>query len=76
MASTIQVRVDDDLKTKSDALLKEFGTDTATANPYPYEALTEHEILDKLEKSREHAAQGMYKDATEVSRDMRAKYGL
>ena len=76
MASTIQVRVDDDLKTKSDALLKEFGTDTATANPYPYEALTEHEILDKLEKSREHAAQGMYKDATEVTRDMRAKYGL
>lgn len=46
----------------------------ATANPY--EVLTEHEILDKLEKSREHAAQGMYKDATEVSRDMRAKYGL
>ena len=76
MASTIQVRVDDDLKTKSDALLKEFGTDTATANPYPYEALTEHEILDKLEKSCEHAAQGMHKDATEVSRDMRAKYGL
>ena len=55
-------------------MLKEFGTDTATANPY--EALTEHEILDKLEKSREHAAQGMYKDATEVSCDMRAKYGL
>ena len=76
MASTIQVRVDDDLKTKSDALFKEFGTDTATANPYPYEALTEHEILDKLEKSREHAAQGMYKDATEVTRDMRAKYRL
>ena len=38
MASTIQVRVDDDLKTKSDALFKDFGTDTATANPY--EALT------------------------------------
>ena len=41
-----------------------------------YEALTEQEILDKLEKSREHAAQGMYKNAAEVSRDMRAKYGL
>lgn len=54
MASRIQVRVDDDLKRKSNAL-------------------TEHEILDKLEKSREHAAQGMYKDAAEVSRDMRAK---
>ena len=37
---------------------------------------TIQEIIDKLEKSREHAAQGMYKDATEVSRDMRAKYGL
>ena len=97
MASTIQVRVDDDLKTKADALFKDLGTDTTTAvrmfltqalavngfpfelkrvNANPYEALTEHEILDKLEKSREHAAQGMYKDAKEASRDMRAKYGL
>lgn len=84
MASTIQVRVDDDLKAKSDALFKDLGTDTTTAirmfltqalavngfpfeikraNSSPYEALTEHEILDKLEKSRDHAAQGMYKDA-------------
>ena len=97
MASTIQVRVADDLKTKSDALFKDLGTDTTTAHrifltqaiaengfPFeikrvksnPYEALTENELLDKLEKSREHAVQGMYKDATEVSRDMRAKYGL
>lgn len=42
----------------------------------PYRALTECEILDKLEKSREHAEQGMYRDATDVSFDMRAKYGL
>ena len=28
MASTIQVRVDDDLKAKSDALFKDLGTDT------------------------------------------------
>uniref|UniRef100_UPI00405698CD type II toxin-antitoxin system RelB/DinJ family antitoxin n=1 Tax=Acetatifactor sp. TaxID=1872090 RepID=UPI00405698CD len=97
MASTIQVRVDDDLKAKSDALFKDLGTDTTTAirmfltqalavngfpfeikraNTNPYEALTEYEILDKLEKAREHAAQGMYKDAADVSRDMRAKYGL
>ena len=97
MASTIQVRVDDDLKTKSDALFKDLGTDTTTAirmfltqalavngfpfeikraNTNPYEALAEHEILDKLEKSREHATQGMYKDAKEVSSNMRAKYGL
>lgn len=101
MASTIQVRVDDDLKIKSDELFKDLGTDTTTAirifltqalavngfpfeikrvnanpNPNPYEALTEQEILDKLEKSRNHAAQGMYRNAEDVSYDMRAKYGL
>ena len=31
MASTIQIRVDDDLKMKSDQLFKELGTDTITA---------------------------------------------
>lgn len=31
MASTIQVRVDDDLKIKSDMLFKDLGTDTTTA---------------------------------------------
>lgn len=31
MATTIQVRVDDDLKTKSDALFRALGTDTTTA---------------------------------------------
>ncbi len=97
MASTIQVRVDDDLKKKSDELFKDLGTDTTTAirifltqalasngfpfeikraKSNPYEALTEQQILDKLEISREHAAQGLYNDADDVSRNMRAKYGL
>ena len=31
MASTIQVRVEDELKCKSDALFKDLGTDTTTA---------------------------------------------
>ena len=31
MASTIQVRVEDELKSKSDALFKDLGTDTTTA---------------------------------------------
>ena len=31
MASTIQVRVDDELKAKSDELFSELGTDTTTA---------------------------------------------
>ena len=97
MASTIQVRVDDELKVKSDELFKDLGTDTTTAirmfltqalavngfpfeikraSTNPYEALSEGEILEKLQKSREHATQGMYKAAEEVSRDMRGKYGL
>lgn len=97
MASTIQVRVDDDLKAKSDELFKDLGTDTTTAirmflkqalavngfpfeikkiSENPYRALSEVEILEKLEKSRENASQGMYKDAYDVSNDMRAKYGL
>ena len=31
MASTIQLRVEDELKSKSDALFKDLGTDTTTA---------------------------------------------
>ena len=31
MASTIQIRVDDDLKNKSDQLFKDLGTDTTSA---------------------------------------------
>ena len=97
MASTIQVRVDDELKTKSEELFRDLGTDTTTAIrmfltqalavkgfPFeikkatvnPYGAWAEHEIIDKLDKSLEHAAQGMFKDADEVIHDMRAKYGL
>ena len=97
MASTIQLRVDDELKKKSDALFKDLGTDTTTAirifltqalavNGFPFEikratanpygALSEDEILKKLERSRESAVQGSYRDAADVLRDMRAKYGL
>lgn len=97
MASTIQVRVDDDLKAKSDKLFKDLGTDTTTAirmfltqalavngfpfeikkiNENPYKALSEVEMLEKLERACEHATQGMYKEAHNVSHDMRAKYGL
>ncbi len=97
MASTIQLRVDDELKKKSDALFKDLGTDTTTAirifltqalavNGFPFEikratanpygALSEDEILKKLERSRESAVQGSYRDAAGISCDMRTKYGL
>ena len=97
MASTIQVRVDDDLKAKADELFKDLGTDTTTAirifltqalavngfpfeikkiSENPYKALSEVEMLEKLKKAREHAAQGMYKNVEEVVCSMRTKYGL
>ncbi|WP_026658754.1 type II toxin-antitoxin system RelB/DinJ family antitoxin [Butyrivibrio sp. AC2005] len=98
MASTIQVRVDDDLKHDSDRLFKNLGTDTTTAirmflkkavasNGFPFDVtlgdaynpikpLTEDEFMSKLQRSREHAAQGKYRDADDVISDMRGKYGL
>ena len=56
MASTIQVRVDDDLKAKSDELFKDLGTDTTTAirmfltqaiavNGFPFEIKRQVKIL-------------------------------
>ena len=96
MASTIQVRVDDELKQKSDELFKELGTDTTTAirmfltqavanNGFPFEIkrtannayrmMTETEILSKLEQSREQALEGRYRDANDVVKDIRGKYG-
>lgn len=100
MASTIQVRVDDDLKRRSDMLFKDLGTDTTTAirmfltqavanNGFPfeirknsraeynpYEAMTEEELLAKLERSREHCEEGRCREADKVVSDLRGKYGL
>lgn len=99
MASTIQVRVDDDLKAKSDNLFKDLGTDTTTAirifltqavahNGFPFEIkrnaasyspyapMKEEDMLQKLDESRKHAAQGQCRNADDVIADMREKYGL
>lgn len=97
MATTIQVRVDDELKIKSDQLFKDLGTDTTSAirmfliqavanNGFPFEikkvesspytAMTEEELLKKLEKSRKSAAKGNYRNAESVLSDMRERYGL
>ena len=86
MASTIQVRVDDDLKKKSDNLFKELGTQAVAHNGFPFEIkrisenpylpLSEEQLLQKLELSRKHAEQGQYRNADDVISDMRAKYGL
>lgn len=42
----------------------------------PYTAMSEEDILRKLEKSRLHASQEKYRDADEVVSDMTAKYGI
>ena len=95
MTSTIQIRVDHELKKKSDMLFRDLGTDTTSAirifltqavanngfeirkvSANPYAAMSEDEILLKLERSREHAKQGKYRDADEVITDIRGKYGL
>lgn len=97
MASTIQVRVEEELKNKADKLFKDLGTDTTTAIrifltqailndgfpfeikrsiPAPYKKLSEEELLEKLEVSRKHAAEGKVRDANDVISDMRSKYGL
>ena len=87
MASTIQIRVDDDLKNKSDQLFKDLGTDTTSAyNGFPFEikrtvhnpytSMTEEEMLQRLEQSRESSKKGNYRNADDVISDMRGKYGL
>ena len=97
MASTIQVRVDDELKANADILFKDLGMDTTTAirmfltqavmnngfpfeikriAPNPYAAMSEEVMIKKLENSRNHAAQGEYRDAESAILEMRNKYGL
>ena len=53
-----------------------FPFEIKRASADPYKTLTENEMLEKLEKSRLSASQGMVKDASDVSRDLREKYGL
>lgn len=97
MSSTIQIRVDDELKSKSDRLFKDLGTDTTTAirifltqavanNGFPFEikrvehnpyvAMSEEEMLEKLEKARISASRGNYRPANAVIADMREKSGI
>ena len=42
----------------------------------PYMAMSEAELLQKLEVSRKHADEGKYRDADDVISDMREKYGI
>ena len=92
MASTIQIRVDDDLKNKSDQLFKDLGTDTTSAirmfltqavahNGFPFEIKrTVHNPYISMTEDemfqRESSKNGNYRNADAVVSDMRGKYGL
>ena len=86
MASTIQVRVDDELGTDTTTAIRMFLTQAVAHNGFPFEIkrisenpylpLSEEQLLQKLELSRKHAEQGQYRNADDVISDMRAKYGL
>lgn len=70
MASTIQVRVDDELKRKSD--IKK----NSRAEYSPYDTMTEEKMLAKLKSSREQCEMGRYCEADKVVANLRGKYGL
>ena len=87
MSRSIQIRVEDDLKKKSDLLFKELGTDTTSAirmfltqavanTMVPYVTFAEDEVIKRLETSRQHAAEGKVRDADDVISDMKQKYGI
>lgn len=70
MASTIQIRVDDDLKNKSDQLFKDLGTDTTSAirmfltqavayNGFPFEIKrTVHNPYTSMNRRRDASKTG------------------
>ena len=83
MSSTIQIRVDDDLKTKADELFRDLGTDTTTAirifltqaiasNGFPFE-------IKKVPRNPYvglNEDQGMLLSADDMIAELRGKYGL
>mgnify|MGYP000017787431 FL=1 len=68
MTTTVQTTADSDLA--------KFPLESTNSIKSPYTLLTEQELLAKLEKSRQHAAREMYKNATDVSGEIRTKYRL
>ena len=75
-----------DLGTDTTTAIRMFLTQAVANNGFPFEIkrivrspyspMTEEEILEKLEKSRESAAKGNHKSAEVVVSELRGKYGL
>ena len=81
--STIQVRVDDDLKSKADALFKELGTDTTSAirmfltQAVAYDGIPfEIKKFNKTKEMKIMTEEGKVIDADIAIDSIRNKYGL
>ena len=62
MASTIQIRVEDELKSKSDALFKDLGTDTTTIRMFLTQAVATNGFPFEIKR---HAVSNPYAPMTE-----------
>ena len=87
MSSTIQVRVDDELKNKVDKLFKDLGTDTTSAirmfltqavatNGFPFEIKRIPDNPYAAMTEDMFLEQGKCRPAEMVIADMRKKYGI
>ena len=75
----------EELGTDTTTAIKIFLKQSIADNGFPFEIkrsiiqlqpLSEKELLDKLEKSREHIKQGKVREADDVVMEIRGKYGL
>lgn len=73
------------LGTDTTTAIRMFLIQSIANNGFPFEirqknnamyALSEEELFDKLEESREHIRQGKARNADDVIMDIRGKYGL
>lgn len=71
--SMLETLPEDELKTIYE-VTRRFFVNRTSANPF--QPLSEEQIVAELDIAREHAKQGMYSDAKDVSRELRAQYGL
>ena len=75
-----------DLGTDTTSAIRMFLTQAVAYNGFlfeikrtvhnPYTSMTEEEMLQRLEQSREYSKRGNYRNADDVISDIRGKYGL
>ena len=71
--SMLETLPEDDVNTIYE-VTKRFFVNRGNDNPYKLKSVDE--IINELDAARENAKNGKFSDAGEVSRELRAKYGL